>query len=367
MTATTKLALELLQNNAANQTLANTTFAQLNQLVQAGVVDKDLATPPGSPANEALYIPAAGATGAWSGKAGQLAYWLTSTAAWQFIVPRAGFAVRMLDELDGAGLPKVYGHTGSAWVEQPSAAFTGGTLTGALNEAPIVTIASAATVNIGAATANTVSISGTVTITAFDTIASGALRRLHFQAALTLTHNGTSLILPTAANITTAAGDVAEFVSLGAGNWRCLNYQRANGDSVAFAFDRENILGTVSQSAGVPTGAIIERGSNANGEYVRYADGTQICTNNSFGFSDRTTGAGSLFKTADLLWTFPAVFSTPPVCAGKPRTGAPSVNAWYGLGTGGDGGLTQMAFAIHGASSVSGAGTAMLQAIGRWF
>lgn len=35
-----------------------------------------------------------------------------------------------------------------------------------------------------------------------------------------------------------------------------------------------NILGTVSQSAGVPTGAIIERGGNANGEYTRYADGT---------------------------------------------------------------------------------------------
>src|SRR5690606_16392006 len=34
------------------------------------------------------------------------------------------------------------------------------------------------------------------------------------------------------------------------------------------AFRRGNILGTVSQSSGVPTGAIIERGSNANGEYV---------------------------------------------------------------------------------------------------
>lgn len=36
-------------------------------------------------------------------------------------------------------------------------------------------------------------------------------------------------------------------------------------------------VGTASQSSGVPTGAIIERGSNGNGEYVRYADGTQIC------------------------------------------------------------------------------------------
>ena len=40
------------------------------------------------------------------------------------------------------------------------------------------------------------------------------------------------------------------------------------------AYSRENILGTVSQAAGVPTGEIIERGSNANGEYVRFADGT---------------------------------------------------------------------------------------------
>ncbi|MHA3884558.1 hypothetical protein [Stutzerimonas degradans] len=43
------------------------------------------------------------------------------------------------------------------------------------------------------------------------------------------------------------------------------------------AFRRGNILGAVSQAAGVPTGAIIERGSNANGEYVKWADGTQIC------------------------------------------------------------------------------------------
>ena len=41
-------------------------------------------------------------------------------------------------------------------------------------------------------------------------------------------------------------------------------------------YSRDNILGTVSQSGGVPTGAIIERGSNANGEFVKYADGTML-------------------------------------------------------------------------------------------
>ncbi len=43
------------------------------------------------------------------------------------------------------------------------------------------------------------------------------------------------------------------------------------------AFRRGNVLGAVAQAGGVPTGALIERGSNANGEYVRWADGTQIC------------------------------------------------------------------------------------------
>jgi len=37
------------------------------------------------------------------------------------------------------------------------------------------------------------------------------------------------------------------------------------------------ILGAVSENGGVPTGAIIERGTNGNGAYVRFADGTQVC------------------------------------------------------------------------------------------
>lgn len=41
-------------------------------------------------------------------------------------------------------------------------------------------------------------------------------------------------------------------------------------------YARGGILGTVSRSGGVPTGAIIERGSNANGEYVKFADGTLL-------------------------------------------------------------------------------------------
>lgn len=90
-------------------------------------------------------------------------------------------------------------------------------------------IASAATTNLATATGVFVHVTGTTTITALGTADAGTLRIVRFAGALTLTHNATSLILPTGANITTAANDVAIFVSEGSGNWRCVAYLRANG------------------------------------------------------------------------------------------------------------------------------------------
>lgn len=134
--------------------------------------------------------------------------------------------------------------------------YTGGTLTQALNHAPSVSLASAATVAIGAAAANAITITGTTTITAFDSIADGAIRVLTFAAALTLTHNATSLILPGGANITTAAGDVAVMLSLGSGNWRCIAYQRASGKSIVARTTTINVPHTwaVAGEIKVPVG-----------------------------------------------------------------------------------------------------------------
>lgn len=42
-------------------------------------------------------------------------------------------------------------------------------------------------------------------------------------------------------------------------------------------YHNRSIVGTVSQSSGVPTGAIMEAGSNGFGEYTKYADGRLIC------------------------------------------------------------------------------------------
>lgn len=128
-----------------------------------------------------------------------------------------------------AGVTSVNGETGDITDVLKS---TGGTLTGALNEAPALILASAATVNISTQNSNNITITGTTTITSFGSAAAGVIRRLVFSGALTLTHNATSLILPGGANIATAAGDVAEFLSLGSGNWRCTVYQKASGSPV---------------------------------------------------------------------------------------------------------------------------------------
>lgn len=104
------------------------------------------------------------------------------------------------------------------------------------------TIASAATVDIGAANTDYVVISGTTTITSFGTRANN-VRRVRFSGILTLTYNGTSLILPGLANITTAAGDEAEFASDASGKWKCTKYQRASGLLLPSAATQRSAIG----------------------------------------------------------------------------------------------------------------------------
>lgn len=61
-------------------------------------------------------------------------------------------------------------------------------------------------------------------ITGFSDAYNGRKVTLKFSGALTLVHSA-SLVLPSAANITTAAGDVFEFVNESSGVWRCtFNY-----------------------------------------------------------------------------------------------------------------------------------------------
>lgn len=69
--------------------------------------DRDLATPPGSPANGDCYLVAAAATGAWTGHTGDIAYYLNT--AWIFIEVVEGYTAWVNDE------DVFIGYDGAAW------------------------------------------------------------------------------------------------------------------------------------------------------------------------------------------------------------------------------------------------------------
>lgn len=60
------------------------------------VKDRNLTAPPGSWTTGDTYIVAAGATGAWAGKDGQVTIW--NGASWSFGVPRVGWTAWIEDE-----------------------------------------------------------------------------------------------------------------------------------------------------------------------------------------------------------------------------------------------------------------------------
>jgi len=110
-------------------------------------------------------------------------------------------------------------------------------------------------------------VTGTTTVTSFNTTGVvGTVIKLHFDAVLTLTHHATDLILPGGANITTAAGDEAEFVEYASGDYRCTNYMKASGQPIVSSSGAMVLLSTQTASAS----ASIDFTSLLNSTYKKY-------------------------------------------------------------------------------------------------
>jgi hypothetical protein len=145
------------------------------------------------------------------------------------------------------------------------------------------------------------------------------------------------------------------------------------------AYVRNNILGTVSQTDGVPTGPIIERGSNANGRWTKFADGTMVCVRNILTLTYSSTAS----MVVD--WTLPATFIGTDysfATSFRPSTDAGGSSTWADTATPGAGSLgaiahgnkTTTAVAIRAYRDPSGSNFASgdtlyvsATAIGRWF
>lgn len=199
-------------------------------------------------------------------------------------------------------------------------------------------------------------VTGTTAITTISDRYPGRMAILRFKDALTLAHSA-NLQLPDGVDITTKSDDIGIFLNIESGVWRCISWP--NG-----VYRRGNILGTVSQSSGIPTGAVIESGSNANGRYIKWADGTMICTGSAASSLTTSTASGSIFQSPSVAsLTFPAAFSgTPIVTSDSVFTGG-AARAWCFLDAATSTGCT----IIAAGPTSSAVAQPKYIAIGRWF
>lgn len=171
--------------------------------------------------------------------------------------------------------PVVFDSSAITWAEYTVAsALTGGLLAMGTN------VASATTTNLGATDSDYVTVTGTTTITGLGATTTKNHVWVKFSGILILTHNATSLILPTGANITTAVGDVAEFVRISDSNWQCLSYLRADGTPVQNQFFRTEVNLASAATTTLPatsnivqitgTTTITSLGSSASATYPLY-------------------------------------------------------------------------------------------------
>lgn len=185
--------------------------------------------------------------------------------------------------------------------------------------------------------------------------------------SITVTINGTPVTIPGIGKLAQKGSNGALAIADGGTGATTVESARSNlGLKSAAVAD---ILGTVSQSGGVPTGAVIEKGSNSNGEYVRFADGTQICrmaVAAADAVNKNVTTAGSLggYRSSQNPVPFPANFAAPAYCSGHINNNGYNVRIELVSGS-----QASCSFAFHAVNSgtYSGDDTIYITAIGRWF
>ncbi|GGG63864.1 hypothetical protein GCM10011415_07920 [Salipiger pallidus] len=133
-------------------------------------------------------------------------------------------------------------------------------------------------------------------------------------------------------------------------------------------FHQGSAVGPVSMASGVPTGSLVESGTNANGSYTRLIDGTQTCTAKPF----LTYSNGVLA----LAWTFPAPFVGTPALTGNMNRSSMNAGvtpASRDVGAMTFGSITNTTASVvvetvpGGASFQSGdTSNCFVQAVGRW-
>jgi hypothetical protein len=281
-----RLAMPLMQQGQAQKHVThNEALEILDIIVQLTVESFEAVDPPAKAMEGQIWAIGMQPVAAWAGESGNLAAW--SNGGWLFVTPKPGWRAAKGDEI------RIW--TGDAWVT------------------PRLSNLNGLGVNANSDTENRLAVASPAVL--FTHAGAGHQLKINKAAA----GDTASLLFQTGfsgrAEMGLAGEDDFSFkVSPDGAAWHAaLTVGRTNGvvelpNGATLeghpALHRGNLIGTVDQAGGVPTGAVIERGSNANGQYVRFADGTQICR--SRGFFNSTLNAG---ETTGGTWTFPVAFA----------------------------------------------------------
>lgn len=190
-----------------------------------------------------------------------------------------------------------------------------------------------------------------------DALAADADAATAAQAALDAVAALTSK-LDKAANLSDLTNVAAARTALGLGTAAT----RAALGTAGSLYSRDSIIGAVSQTGGVPTGAIIEVVTNANGTAVKFADGMMICTR-TLSSVVTNTAQGSLFFSAPQSGSWAATFSNTPVVTVTAHSAA-GAHCWAGsVSRNGSGFSVLVLFSILNTATCG----ADIVAVGRWF
>ena len=300
-----KLSLPYIQPAQAQKHVThNEALRILDAVAHLYVAGFDAVTPPAEPSNGDIYALGANPTGVWANFGGQLVTF--ENGIWSPITPNDGWLATSPD-----ATLRMYLHGAWVFVDVDMQNLPGVGINTSYDSTNALAVASEASLFNHGGEGHQIKVNkATQSDTASLLFQSGYAG--HAEIGLVGNNDLAIKISPDGTTFTTALSfDSATGVASGTA------VQQSADDATPgrlmradYGYGPGNIIGPVSHNAGSPTGAIIERGENANGEFVRFADGTQICTNFATSSMATDQAIGAMYKSADALWLFPAVFSS---------------------------------------------------------
>ncbi|TCK99873.1 uncharacterized protein DUF2793 [Shimia isoporae] len=339
----------------------NEALQVLDAVVQLSVAAFNITTPPSAPQAGSTFALGAGASGVWAGQDGMLAHW--DGTGWLYVAPKQGWRAWGRAE----GELRVF--DGSQWLVPSIAELGVNTSADATNRFSVAAEASLLS-HEGAGhqlKLNKNSTSDTASLL-FQTNWTG-----HAEMGLAGEDNWSVKVSADGVGWTEALkiDSTSGLVSGAAVQTSANDATPGRLMRADFGYSPANLVAPVIEIGGVPNGGVIERGSNANGEFVRYADGT------AEGWASLTLVYANAAKLAE-TWTYPIALVSGVVVSsailnvsGLSTSATPSTSDLCSVcaGTISVSSCNFQLFRMTGARNFEAADTAQVRVrvIGRWF